>query len=127
MAGAPDGGGHVKRPSACLKKKEKKAARQTEATVWATSTIIQPMKDTFCKTQTDSEDQREARVIQGQQARDANDAYNNEYLKMGRTIDSLVVGLSKAKHGDLVYNHLESHIKECKADRRALKAKFGRF
>ena len=130
VAGTTDGGGHVKRPSASLEKKEKKAARQTEENVRTASAIIQPMMDTFCKTQKESEDRREdrreARVIQGQQVRDANNAYD-AYLEMGRSIDSLVVALSKETPGDLVYNHLENRIEESKADRQALKAKSGRF
>jgi hypothetical protein len=124
-AQVPGGEGPLKRPPAALEKKEKKAARQTEANVRAASAIIQPIMETFCQKQKESEERREARVIQVQLARAADNAYN-EYIEMGRTIDLLVSDLSKASPG-VLYDHLESRIDESREERVALRAKSGRF
>jgi hypothetical protein len=130
VAGAPAGGGHLKRLPAALEKKEKKAARQAqvqaEANIAGANAVFEPILATYLRTQSEREDRR----LEEQQTRDAlnqtRDAYSG-YVEMGRTIDMLVSDLSEAAPGSVLYNHLESRVKECQADRQVLKDKSGRF
>jgi hypothetical protein len=81
VAGAPAGGGHLKRLPAALEKKEKKAARQAqlqaEANIAGANAVLEPILATYLRTQSEREDRR----LEEQQTRDAlnqtRDAYYN--------------------------------------------------
>jgi hypothetical protein len=118
--GAPALNGGSKHPAAAaLEKKKKKAARQTEANLQGAKDVMDPLMASFYMILSDREERRE-------KVQESRDAYQG-YVKMGKLIDSMVTDLSNAEPGSVVYNHLESRIKECEEDRQKLKVKSGRF
>jgi hypothetical protein len=119
VAGAPAGDGDLKRPAAGLEKKKNKAARQSEANFKGAKDVMEPLMESFVKTQSDREDRRENK-------RESRDAYE-AYVKMGAAIDSKVIELSKAVPGSVVYKHLEERIEESQEDKLQLRIKSGMF